>query len=288
MNMDKRARSDLFRNRLQQAMASSGDTQSSLARKTGADRSTLSQVLAGTSARLPNGQLVAQCANSLGVSADWLLGLSDKPGSLEHILAQAINMVDAPRALIDAQLFAWHQEAAGYKIRHVPAGLPDMVKIRPMLEWEYAPSLGHTIDLAIASAEDRLNWMRQAQSDYEIALPLHELQGFARAEGYYRGCPKQIRIEQLKHLARLTEQLYPVMRICLFDARKIYSSPITVFGPLRAVIYLGQKYLVFRVPDRIQALSQHFDGLIRAAEIGTRDLPAIIDALLQELDATAD
>ena len=288
MNMDKRARSDLFRNRLQQAMASSGDTQSSLARKTGADRSTLSQVLAGTSARLPNGQLVAQCANSLGVSADWLLGLSDKPGSLEHILAQAINMVDAPRALIDAQLFAWHQEAAGYKIRHVPAGLPDMVKIRPMLEWEYAPSLGHTIDFAIASAEDRLNWMRQAQSDYEIALPLHELQGFARAEGYYRGCPKQIRIEQLKHLARLTEQLYPVMRICLFDARKIYSSPITIFGPLRAVIYLGQKYLVFRVPDRIQALSQHFDGLIRAAEIGTRDLPAIIDALLQELDATAD
>ena len=288
MNMDKRARSDLFRNRLQQAMASSGDTQSSLARKTGADRSTLSQILAGTSARLPNGQLVAQCAQSLSVSADWLLGLSDKPGSLEHILAQAMTMVDAPRALIDAQLFAWHQEAAGYKIRHVPAGLPDMVKIRPMLEWEYAPSLGHTIDLAIASAEDRLNWMRQAQSDYEIALPLHELQGFARAEGYYRGCPKQIRIEQLKHLARLSEQLYPVMRICLFDARKIYSSPITIFGPLRAVIYLGQKYLVFRVPDRIQALSQHFDGLIRAAEIGTRDLPTIIDALLQELDATAD
>ena len=222
MNMDKRARSDLFRNRLQQAMVLSGDTQSSLARKTGADRSTLSQILAGTSARLPNGQLVAQCAQSLGVSADWLLGLSDKPGSLEHILEQAMTMVDAPRALIDAQLFAWHQEAAGYKIRHVPAGLPDMVKIRPMLEWEYAPSLGHTIDLAIASAEDRLNWMRQAQSDYEIALPLHELQGFARAEGYYRGCPKQIRIEQLKHLARLTEQLYPGMRICLFDARKIY------------------------------------------------------------------
>ena len=286
--MDKRARSDLFRNRLQQAMASSGDTQSSLARKTGVDRSTLSQILAGTSARLPNGQLVAQCAQSLGVSADWLLGLSDKPGSLEHILAQAMTMVDAPRALIDAQLFAWHQEAAGYKVLHVPAGLPAMVKIRPMLEWEYAPSLGQTIDLAIASAEDRLNWMRQAQSDYEIALPLHELQGFARAEGYYRGCPKQIRIEQLKHLARLTEQLYPVMRICLFDARKIYSSPITIFGPLRAVIYLGQKYLVFRVPDRIQALSQHFDGLIRAAEIGTRDLPTIIDALLQELDATAD
>ena len=286
--MDKRARSDLFRNRLQKAMDLKGDTQSSLARKTGADRSTLSQILAGTTPRLPNGQLVAQCANSLGVSADWLLGLSDQPDSLEQILEQAMTMVDAPRALIDAQIFAWHQKAAGYKIRHVPSGLPDMVKIRSMLEWEYAPSLGHTIDLAIASAEDRLNWMRQAQSDYEIALPIHELQAFARAEGYYSGCPRQIRIEQLKHLAQLTAQLYPVMRFSLFDARKIYSAPITIFGPLRAVIYLGQKYLVFRVPDRIQALSQHFDGLIREAEISTRELPAFIGALLQEMDTTPD
>ena len=286
--MDKRARSDLFRNRLQKAMDLKGDTQSSLARKTGADRSTLSQILAGTTPRLPNGQLVAQCANSLGVSADWLLGLSDQPDSLEQILEQAMTMVDAPRALIDAQIFAWHQKAAGYKIRHVPSGLPDMVKIRSMLEWEYAPSLGHTIDLAIASAEDRLNWMRQAQSDYEIALPIHELQAFARAEGYYSGCPRQIRIEQLKHLAQLTAQLYPVMRFSLFDARKIYSAPITIFGPLRAVIYLGQKYLVFRVPARIQALSQHFDGLIREAEIGTRELPAFIGALLQQIDATPD
>lgn len=286
--MDKRARSDLFRNRLQKAMELKGDTQSSLARKTGADRSTLSQILAGTTPRLPNGQLVAQCANSLGVSADWLLGLSDQPDSLEQILEQAMTMVDAPRALIDAQIFAWHQKAAGYKIRHVPSGLPDMVKIRSMLEWEYAPSLGHTIDLAIASADDRLNWMRQAQSDYEIALPIHELQAFARAEGYYSGCPRQIRIEQLKHLAQLTAQLYPVMRFSLFDARKIYSAPITIFGPLRAVIYLGQKYLVFRVPDRIQALSQHFDGLIREAEIGTRELPAFIGALLQQIDATPD
>ena len=286
--MNKRARSDLFRNRLQKAMDLKGDTQSSLARKTGADRSTLSQILAGTTPRLPNGQLVAQCANSLGVSADWLLGLSDQPDSLEQILEQAMTMVDAPRALIDAQIFAWHQKAAGYKIRHVPSGLPDMVKIRSMLEWEYAPSLGHTIDLAIASAEDRLNWMRQAQSDYEIALPIHELQAFARAEGYYSGCPRQIRIEQLKHLAQLTAQLYPVMRFSLFDARKIYSAPITIFGPLRAVIYLGQKYLVFRVPDRIQALSQHFDGLIREAEISTRELPAFIGALLQEMDTTLD
>ena len=281
--MDKRERSTLFRTRLQTAMTLSGDTQSSLSRKTGADRSTLSQILIGTDARLPNANLVAECAQSLGVSADWLLGLSDQPEPAAQVLAQAMTMADAPRALIDAQIFAWHQEAAGYKIRHVPAGLPDMIKIHEMLEWEYEPTLGRTIGQAIGASEDRLNWMSKAQSDYEIALPLHDLYAFSRAEGYYHNCPRDIRIKQLKHLKALVQQLYPSLRLSLFDARRIYSAPITIFGPLLAAIYLGQKYLVFRDRERISALTQHFDGLIREAHIGSRGLPHFIQTLLDEI-----
>ena len=281
--MDKRDRSALFRTRLQTAMTLSGDTQSSLSRKTGADRSTLSQILIGTDARLPNANLVAECAQSLGVSADWLLGLSDQPEPAAQVLAQAMTMADAPRALIDAQIFAWHQEAAGYKIRHVPAGLPDMIKIHEMLEWEYEPTLGRTIGQAIGASEDRLNWMSKAQSDYEIALPLHDLYAFSRAEGYYHNCPRDIRINQLKHLKALVQQLYPSLRLSLFDARRIYSAPITIFGPLLAAIYLGQKYLVFRDRERISALTQHFDGLIREAHIGSRGLPHFIQTLLDEI-----
>ena len=281
--MDKRDRSALFRTRLQTAMTLSGDTQSSLSRKTGADRSTLSQILIGTDARLPNANLVAECAQSLGVSADWLLGLSDQPEPAAQVLAQAMTMADAPRALIDAQIFAWHQEAAGYKIRHVPAGLPDMIKIHEMLEWEYEPTLGRTIGQAIGASEDRLNWMSKAQSDYEIALPLHDLYAFSRAEGYYHNCPRDIRIKQLKHLKALVQQLYPSLRLSLFDARRIYSAPITIFGPLLAAIYLGQKYLVFRDQERISALTQHFDGLIREAHIGSRGLPHFIQTLLDEI-----
>lgn len=281
--MDKRDRSALFRTRLQTAMNLSGDTQSSLSRKTGADRSTLSQILVGTDARLPNANLVAECAQSLGVSADWILGLSDQPEPAAQVLAQAMTMADAPRALIDAQIFAWHQEAAGYKIRHVPAGLPDMIKIHEMLEWEYEPTLGRTIGQAIGASEDRLNWMSNAQSDYEIALPLHEFYAFARAESYYHDCPRDIRIKQLEHLKTLVQRLYPSLRLSLFDARRVYSAPITIFGPLLAVIYLGQKYLVFRDRERIGALSQHFDGLIREAHVGSRGLPDLIQTLLDEI-----
>lgn len=280
---DKRDRSELFRTRLIQAMQRAHATQSALARDTGVDRSTISQLLKPDAARLPNAQLVAECAAVLGVSADWLLGLTERPEQAADLLASALTMTEAPRALVDEQIFGWHQEAAGYKIRHVPAGLPDMLKTKAMLRWEYEPHLGRTTDQAIGASEDRLAWMRQAQSDYEIALPIHDLKAFARAQGYYEGLPAELRHDQLGRLITLHTQLYPTLRIHPFDARKLYSAPVTIFGPLLAVIYLGRNYIAFRDTERVQAITQHFDGLVRAAELSSRDLPAYLQTLQNEI-----
>jgi hypothetical protein len=155
----------------------------------------------------------------------------------------------------------------------VPAGLPDMLKTRPMLEWEYAPHLGRSTDQAIGASEDRMNWMRAARSDYEIAVPLYEIESFARGEGYYRGLPTDVRRAQLDHLIAVTGQLYPGLRLYLFDARRLYSAPVTIFGSLLAVLYLGRNYMVFRDIERVQAMTQHFDGLVREASVTARGLP---------------
>ncbi|MEL7280394.1 MAG: helix-turn-helix transcriptional regulator [Pseudomonadota bacterium] len=276
---DKRDRAGLFRARLSEALSERGQTQSGLARAIGVDRSTISQLIKGDGARLPNAQIVGECAATLGVSADWLLGLTDRPETAADIVANAMSLATAPRALVDEQIFRWHQEAAGYKIRHVPAGLPDMLKTRAILEWEYAPHLGRSIDQAIGASEDRLSWMRQTRSDYEIALPLYEVRSFVRGEGYYEGLPKAARKEQTKYLIEVAEQLYPRMRLYLFDARRLFSAPVTIFGPLLSALYLGQSYLVFRDTERVQAMTEHFDHLVREAHVSARDLPAHIRAL---------
>lgn len=281
--VDKRERAAQFRERLMRAMESAESNQSALARDCGVDRSTISQLLKDEGARMPNAQLVAGCAASLGVSSDWLLGLSDRPEQAAALVASAMTMKRAPRALIDEAIFNWHQEAQGYKIRHVPTALPDMLKTDEMLGWEYGPSLGKTAEQAIGASRDRLNWMRKARSDYEIAMPLHELESFARAEGYYHGLPGDIRLRQLNHLEALCEQLYPSLRVYMYDSRRLYSSPITVFGPLLAVIYLGSSYLAFRDAERVQAITKHFDSLVREAEIPSRDFPAELDRLKREL-----
>lgn len=281
--LTKSYRAELFRERLQQAMKDAGSNQSHLSREAGVDRSTISQLIKSDGPRLPNAHLIAQCASVLGVSADWLLGITDKKESAADLLAASMSMTEASRALIDEQIFQWHQEAAGYKIRHVPAGLPDMLKTNAMLEWEYAPALGRSTTQAIKDSESRLELMRRSRSDYEIAVPLHDLQAFARAEGYYTGLPLSIRLEQIDRIIALTTEHYPSLRLCLFDAHRLYSAPVTIFGPLLAVIYLGQNYLAFRDHTRVDAITAHFDTLVRNADVPARGLPSMLENLRSEI-----
>lgn len=277
--MDKRDRSDLFRRRLTEAMALKGETQSGLARRISVDRSTVSQLLNPRTARLPNAQVVAECAAALSVSGDWLLGLSDLRGQAAELLASSFEVSRADRAPADDRILAWQKEAEGYKIRHVPIMLPDVLKTEALLRWEYAPHLGRTTDQAIGASRDRLALMRQAMSDFEIAMPLYTVESLVEGSGYYRGLPEEIRREQVAHMLALHEQLYPAVRVFLFDARRLWSAGLTVFGPKIGVLYLGQQYLVFRDRERVQGLAAHFDVLIREAQVSARGWPGHLQAL---------
>lgn len=276
-------RADHFRTRLSRAMRDMETSQSALAREIGVDRSTISQLLTDEGARLPNGHVVGACAAALGVSADWLLSLSDRPESAADLLANSLSLSEAPRALVDQRIFDWHREAAGYKIRHVPAALPDMLKTRAFLEWEYAPHLGRTADQAIGASEDRLRWMRSAQSDYEIAMPRFEVESFVQGTGYYSGLSPELRLGQLDRFIEICDQLYPRLRVYLFDAQRLYSAPLTIFGPLLCVFYAGGHYIAFRDRDRIETFTRHFDTLIREATLPARDLSSYLQKLRQEL-----
>ena len=279
MILDKRDRSDLLRRRLTEAMGTKAMTQAALARAVGADRSTVSQVLAGRAARLPNAQLVAECASALGVSADWLLGLTDHAAPATELTAGEIEMTEAPRTAGDEQIFAWHDEAAGYKIRHVPARFPDMLKTPEMLAWEYAPHIGRTTEQAIGASRDRLDNLRAGRSDHEIAVPLFELAALVQRTGYYTGLPDEIAAGQARHLIALHEEHYPTIRVFLFDARRLHAAPLTVFGPLLAVLYLGEHYLAFRDTDRVTTLTRQFDRLVREASVADREFPDHVRAV---------
>lgn len=279
--MDKRIRATQFRQRLETAMERAALSRSALARNTGVDRSTIGQLLSGDETRLPNAQLAADAASVLGVSTDWLLGLTERPERPGDLIAAAVALTEAERTSADEQLLDWHREAAGYKIRHVPATLPDLLKTEAVLSWEYEAFLGRTPEQAITAMRDRMDLLRDGGSDYEIALPHHEIEAFASGSGYYKGLVAEDRRDQLLRMSEVCRELYPGLRVFLFDARRQFSAPTTVFGPLLAVIYVGRFYLAFRESSRIRSMTQHFDWLVREAVVDARDAADHLKALAE-------
>ncbi|TDH37667.1 XRE family transcriptional regulator [Pseudohoeflea suaedae] len=280
--MRKEDRADLFRTRLNQRLAASGKSRSALAREAGVDRSTIAQLLSGDDVRLPNAHLAAECAAALGVSADWLLGLSERPEPAAEVLSASFRIASARRTPADEQIIAWHQEAAGHKIRYVPATIPDLLKTEALLEWEYAAFLDKTPEQARRAMRETVEWLRAPGSDYEICVPIDMIRSLARGEGYWAGLGEDVRAAQIDFMAERCEKLYPSLRLYLYDARKVFSAPITVFGRLLAVVYVGQFYLVYRESRQVQALTEHFDILVRESEVEARNAGAIIRGFMDE------
>ena len=280
--MDKRERAVQFRQRMLAAMESAGVNRSDLARATGAQRSTIGKILAEGSVQLPSVHLAASCASALGVSLDWLAALTERMERAGDVVEDGVRVEAAARTPTDDRLLEWHREAAGYKIRHVPASLPELLKTKEVLEWEYAAHLGKTPEQAIAAMEARMDWMRENLSDYEIAVPRHEFESFARGEGYWAGLAAPTRRAQLERMARICEEFYPTLRVFTYDAHQIFSTPMSVFGPLIGVIYVGSLTLAFHQAERVRSLSRHFDNLVRVADGDPRDVPKWLDALAQD------
>ena len=282
--MDRREVASQFRARLAEAMQRAGISQSLLARRIGVDRSTLSQLLSGDSDRLPRADTVAGLAGQLQVSLDWLLGLSQERRLGAEILHESLEIAPSPDAPVNPGLEGWFEEAVGYKIRHVPTTLPDLFKTDEVLRHEYRDFAGLSTDAAIAASQGELAYSRQVDTDTEICAPLQDFQTFARGEGLWRDLDSAARRRQIERLGGLSEELYPGLRLYLYDGLTHYAVPYTIFGPQRVALYAGQLYLVFNTTEHIHTFNRHFDDLIRAAVVQPTEVAGFFAELRGEID----
>jgi transcriptional regulator with XRE-family HTH domain len=265
--MDKRDLGPVFRERLQALIARTGERRADFARSVGLDRSALTQLLSGQSTRLPRADTLRRIAERYSVSLDWLLGLSQAETFATEI-KPALEITVAVGADNDTLLERWHKEAAGYKIRYVPAQVPDLLRTPAVIEYEYSGRAAPGPDWQMRNAEFRLDYSRRPETDMEVCMPRQRLELLAEGRGQWRGLDRQARRAQLGYMADLVEELYPTFRLFLYDQLRTYSVPYTVFGPQRAAIYVGEMYLVLNATEHIRALTRHFDNLIRHAAVG--------------------
>jgi len=269
----------MFRTRLGEAMQRAGMNRSQLAQRAGVDRSTLSQLLSADEMRMPRADTVAAIARVLQVSVDWLLGLSGEIRGGAAILAASLQIAPRSRSEVDENLQHWHEEAVGYKIRYVPSSLPDLAKTERVLQHEFAVDVAKTPDQAIAATEGKLAYSRLPETDMEICVSRQTIEGFAHAENIWKKLDIDARVEQLERLITLTEELYPGLRLYLYDGLSHFSAPYTIFGTLRAAIFVGQMYFVFNTIEHVRVLTRHFDDLIRAAVVQAHETPEFLTTL---------
>lgn len=278
--MDKRDLSEIFRERLRALVLRSGLNQSAFASSVGIDRSALSQLLSGTTTRLPRAETLMTIVGEHKVSLDWLLGLSQDEGVTGEI-RPSLEIEEATGGFGSTLLAQWHAEAVGTKIRYVPAGIPDLLRTDALVDYE-AGIANKSRELQFDETQYRIDYNRRPETDMEVCMPRHTLDIFARGLGVWTGFPDRQRKQQLRHMADLLDDLYPTFRLFLYDGRLRYSIPYTIFGPFRAAIYVGDMYMVLNATAQIRMLTRHFDNLIRAAEINAHETAAFARRLASE------
>jgi len=281
--MNRRDTVAVFRSRLLEVIERRGLSRSAFAARAGIDRSTLSQLLSPVNNRLPRAETIAAIAARESVSVDWLLGLSQDDQIGTNIVTQSLEIAAGGTTPADERLLQWHAEAVGYKIRYIPTSLPDLLKTEEVIGFEYQELGGTVRDTQIGQKEARLAYSRRPESDIEACSSFQAVETFARGEGIWQELSIAIRINQLEYMVNLLDELYPTFRWFLFDGRRRYAPPYTVFGPTRAAIYMGSMYFVFNSTEHIRVLTRHFDDLIREAVVQPPDVKLRLDALLADL-----
>ncbi|TXH67430.1 MAG: XRE family transcriptional regulator [Thiothrix sp.] len=279
MPMPKRETGEIFQKRLQQVLHRSGLNKAQFAESIGVNRSALAQLLSDQLLRLPRAETLASIASTYNVSIDWLLGLSQD----EHVSSAVSSALEIEQVTNGehTQLGQWHRDAMGYKIRYVPSNLPDSLMIEAVIAYErqYAQV---PLEIRKLETHSQLAYNRIDESEMEVCMPLQRLKLLAQGVGIWEELPKQLRRQQLEHIKKLLHDLYPTYRLFLYDGRKIFSAPLTLFGSKRAVIYVGDMYVVINTLEEIRALTRHFDRLIRNTEVNPHESAQFVQALLEQ------
>ena len=282
--MSRAATVDIFRRRLETVMSRSGLNPSAFARRASIDRSTLAQLTSDENPRLPRAETLVALAGAAHVSVDWLLGLSQREEVGAEIIEALLQIQAHDRLPADDHFVAWLSEAQGYRIRTVPVALPDFMKTEALLRFEYRQAFDVAAPARLDAIRGRLRYLGDPDSDVEVCLALQALQSMAAGRDLWDGLPRDDRLAQIEHMADLYGRAYPGLRLYLYDQRDIYSAPFTVFGPKRAVLFLGHSYLVLNGSDHIRMFSRRFDEMIRlavvqphAVEGAMRDLIAMVE-----------
>ncbi|MEM9709320.1 MAG: transcriptional regulator [Pseudomonadota bacterium] len=264
--MDKRELSKAFRERFRLLLGDMQEDLPTFLKRAKLDRSALSQLRDPKQDRLPRAETLRRIAEATGASVDWLLALENARGGRQE-MTQSSELLAVPTDEALSPLARWRAETEGQKLRYVPAVLPDMLSLSDR-------------DGGAEGDEKVLTGFDIEETDLEIAMPFQTLEVMAARKGRWRDTELNVILRQISHIADLCQRHYPALRLHLFDGRKYFSAPFTVFGRMRVSIYVGDAYVSATSAEEVRFFSRRFDELVRHAAVAPDAVPRYARSLL--------
>jgi hypothetical protein len=120
----------------------------------------------------------------------------------------------------------------------VPAQIPDLLRTPDVIAYEYSGRGAPSPSWQLRNARFRLDYNRRPRRIWKSACRVSGSSA-RRRQGLWSGLDRRARADQVDYMGELVEELYPSFRLFLYDQRRTYSIPYTVFGPQRAAIFVG-------------------------------------------------
>ena len=216
--MQKRETVETFRRRLAELIQRTGLSRAQFAAWAGLDRSTLTQLLSAENVRLPRAETIARIASRHSASIDWLMGLSEQDQVAADIVPQLAIEPDAASPA-DERLKRWHEEARGFKVRYVPATLPDQLKTDALIGYESGQFGAAAADAWSGVARARIAHAQRPDSEIEVCAPLQRFEIFAAGEGIWRDLPARGSRRRATPCGERGEEPLSVVPLFLYDGR---------------------------------------------------------------------
>ena len=248
--MARRDRSAIFAKPSCRGDVDGRHVRSGLARETALTGPTIGQILKGDMPRMPNAQLAADCAAALGVSADWLLGLTNRPE--RPVISSLRPWRSARRSEARPMPSCW----PGIRRRSATRCVTSLPR-SPICSRPRHCCAGNMPRPRMNCRNIRLEVMAGALRMAAIGrFRLRDRGAAARIARPAQVATVTIAVSILKsadpaelHCRSLRGNVSPAQAVFYFDARQVFSAPVTVFGTGLAVIYVGQCYLALREPS---------------------------------------
>jgi hypothetical protein len=226
---------------------------------------------------------LAAIARSAHVSVDWLLGLSQREEVGAEIIEAVMRIEPYRDTPANDTFLSWLRAAQGSRVCTVPIAMPDLLKTEETLRLEYDTAFETKGMTPYEAVAQRAEMLRQPHQQLEIATSTDCFAQFAAGFGMWSGLPAKQRQAQIKHMIALADELYPALRLYLYQAGRLYCAPFTLFGAQRVALFLGSSFLVLNAAEHIRMFANRFDDLIRAATVQPHQFTAHLKNLLSQV-----